>query len=310
MITALAALMATGAMASSFRAADTVYLPVAGKTPGAASSFFRTDVWLANVSPTPATVWVAYARRGQDNASAPANALRLTPDLAAGERRQIVDIMGAVFGFDDDDIEVGHLIFFAYRQGLESADCDDSPADCRLITVQGRIYTTAADGSTFGQDIPGIPWYNSVGPESASLDLHRVFITGIRQFGTAGVDGYRTNIGLVNASMYETATLRARLFSATGVQFGATYETTLPPLGFIQPNITAMFSGFTGDGYWLEIEQVDTAAQDLAFLAFASLLDNKSNDPTTLEAQYFPEMDWSCVYSSKPPSRAVRRGGS
>src|SRR5687767_4003677 len=95
MITALATLMATSVMASSFRAADTVYLPVAGKTPGAANSFFRTDVWIANVSNTPATVWVGYGRRGQDNTSAPANALRLTPDLAAGERRQIVDIMGA-----------------------------------------------------------------------------------------------------------------------------------------------------------------------------------------------------------------------
>lgn len=308
MIAALVAVMATGAMASAFRAADTVYLPVAGKLTGANNSFFSTDVWLSNVSNSPATVWAAFAPQGADNAGAPAAAVRITPDLAANERREIVDFMGQVFGHTGTPATVGQVIFFAYREGVTAADCDPvtgNPNDCRQITVEARIYTTTAEGATFGQLIPGIPWYNFVSPlVTAGTNLDHVFITGIRQ----NLE-YRTNIGLVNASQSDSAQIQVTLHGENDAVIG-TFNENLPPLGFVQRNIADMFSGFTGTGAWVDIRQIDTGGNDLAFLAYGSLLDQRSNDPTYLEAQYEPGFDEEmifCVYGAKPPRRLVKR---
>ncbi|HVR43988.1 MAG TPA: hypothetical protein VMS56_11165 [Thermoanaerobaculia bacterium] len=295
MMTALVGLMAGGAMASAFRAADTVYLPVAGKVAGGGGSFFRTDVWISNVSTSSVDVWVAYGARLQDNANAPANAVMLATPLAPGERREIVDVMGAVFGTPDDPGALGQLIFFACRVGGNCGDCDTNAADCLPITVEARIYTTAADGSTFGQLIPGIPWYNFVSVDQVTTGLDEVFIVGVRQN-----ENYRTNIGLVNASQFSSATLRVRLFQSDGTQFGSTFERTLPPLSMDQIAIPSMFTGFSGTGAWVHIEQAPlTTGSDPGFLAYGSMLDNESNDPTYLEAQYVPEMPWECVYGAK-----------
>ena len=308
MIAALVAVMATGAMASAFRAADTVYLPVAGKVAGANNSFFRTDVWLSNVSSTPANVWVAFAPQGQDNSGAP-DAAENIGVLAAGERREIVDIMGQVFGLagtETTPIPIGQLIFFAYREGVSAADCEINPNDCRQITVEARIYTTTAEGATFGQLVPGIPWYHVASPiVLPGSNLDHTFITGIRQNAE-----YRTNIGLVNASADANAQIEVTLRSSTNQVLG-THNETLPPLGFVQRNVGAMFSGFTGTGAWVDIRQIDTGAGTfVASLAYGSLLDQRSNDPTYLEAQYEPPLDEqmiNCIYGAKPPRRPVKR---
>lgn len=302
-ISALVLLMAVGATASSFRSADVVYLPVAGKVAGGNNSFFRTDVWIANPNTAAVEVFVAYAARGADNAGAPANARPITPALAAGERREIVDIFSSVFQTPDNPGALGQLIFFSCRQGGNCSDCNANSADCLPVTVEARIYTTEADGTTFGQLIPGIPWYSFVSPNAVDSNLDKVFITGVRQ-----TNEYRTNIGFVNASQFSSATIRARLFSSTGAQIGSTFETTLPPLGMNQLAITQMFPGFSGTGAWVLLEQLPiSSGSDPGFLAYGSLLDNRSNDPTYLEAQFLPQMDYNCVFGSKPARRIVKR---
>jgi hypothetical protein len=305
MIAALVGLMATSAMASAFRSADVVYLPVAGKLAGANNSFFRTDVWISNVTNQRVVVDVAFAPQGgnNENVTDPANTRRL-PVLEPFQRREIVDIMGQVFGqADTAPATVGQLIFFACREGGNCTACDDNAADCLPITVQARIYTTDAAAATFGQLIPGIPWFNFVSPRSITEQLHQVFITGIRQ--TAD---YRTNIGIVNASQFSSAVVTARLFQADGQQFGPTATVSLPPLGFSQQSVASLFPGFAGNGAWVLLEQQPiTIGSDPGFLAYGSLVDNKSNDPTYLEAQYIPVLDFGCVYAAKPIKRLVRR---
>ncbi|HUP65066.1 MAG TPA: hypothetical protein VM557_07285 [Thermoanaerobaculia bacterium] len=302
--TALMLLMATSAMASAFRAGDVVYLPAAGKAAGAAGSFFRTDVWISNLSNANVDVWIAFGARGADNSGSPAAAIKLATPLAPNERREILDIMQLVFGQSDlDPARVGHMIFFSCRVGGNCSDCDTNSTDCLPITVEARIFTTSASG-TFGQLIPGIPWYNYVSPDAADRQLHKVFIVGIRQDPV----NFRTNIGLVNASQFSSASLSVKLFQSNGTQFGNTFFQTLPPLGTIQPNVGSMFPGFSGTGAWVEIEQAPlTSGSDPGFLAYGSLLDNRSNDPTYLESQYTQQMDFDCVYGAKPERRLVRR---
>src|SRR5688572_28277447 len=113
---ALLMFSASGIMASAFRAADQIYLPVAGKLAGGAGSFFRTDVFLTDVSSVPVVVDVAFARTETDNSAAP-EAARTLPVLQPGERREINDIFTQVFQTPDTETAFGHLIFFACRQG-------------------------------------------------------------------------------------------------------------------------------------------------------------------------------------------------
>lgn len=301
------------ASASSFRAADIVYLPAVARLQGAGGAFFKTDVVVSNVSDQRVIVSVAYGVSGADNRTI-TSGMKTLPVLLPGERRDIADIvetlqLGTV---DANNVRTanGFLIFFACREGATCADCDANPADCQLITVQGRIYNQpAGETRTFGQLFPGIPWYNYVSVDSQSNGLHRVFIPGLRNAGTAGVSGFRSNIGLVNASQTSSTRLRVTIFSPTGTQLGQ-QSFDLPPLGHTQFNAAGI--GLTGDG-WALIEQtaVTPTGSDPAnpgFMAYGSLIDNISGDPTTLEAQYYVELPFDCVYGSKPKKRMVKRG--
>jgi hypothetical protein len=173
-----------------------------------------------------------------------------------------------------------------------------------------RVFATTGGTTpkTFGMTVAGIPWYNYVSPSALDSRLREVFITGVRQTGTPGVSGFRTNIGIINASGTQDAQLRITAYQSDGTQVG-TYTETLPPLGMKQELITTYFPTFTGTG-WVRVEQVDTGAADLAFLAYGTLNDNQTADITWLESQY--SMPWDeamaqCIYGAKPPHRIVKR---
>jgi len=297
--------VAGGAMANSFRASDTVYVPVAGKLPGNNNSFFRTDIFIANLSQDRVVVDVAFGPSGESNDNSTVintgSTVRLQPALAPGERREILDIMGSVFGRSDSVVTFGHLIFFGCKEG--GVNCTgDNLADVRPISVEGRIFTTAADGATFGQLIPGTPFYLQAGLENRT-ELQSIFITGIRV--TAG---FRTNLGLVNGSSTNTTVLRVRVFNSLNQQIDSVNK-TLGKLAHTQFPVPTL----QGSGYviidQLSVDPPISATNVASFFAYGAMLDNKSNDPTYLEPQFLNGIDEDalCVFQSKPPKRAVRR---
>lgn len=309
-IAAMLMLVATGAMASNFRAGDTIYLPAAGRLAGANNTFFKTDVFLSNLSTERVVVQVAFISGTAGDANPfTAEKLKSLAVMVPGERREIVDIMKTVFNLDGPVL--GQLVFFGTREGGSPTN----EADWELISVEGRIYTETATGSTFGQLFSGIPWYNYVSATAIDPGHRTVFITGLRQIGAQGVSGYRSNIGLTNASQFTSTVLRVRAFTGTGTQIGDAKDFELGPLGHMQQNVSTMFPTFTGSGY-VTVEQVSwtlvpgaNAADELAaFMAYGSVVDNVTNDPTTMESQFPRDMDL-CVYNSstKTVKRPVKR---
>lgn len=297
--------------ANNFRVADVVYLPAAGKV-----AAFNTDVYLSNPNAERISVSVAFAPSGiADNSGVTAVARTITV-LEPGERRAIANPM-QIFGLDAG---FGALVFFGCREGAPECDCVASPGDCRGLSVESRIYATAANGSTTGQLFSGLPWY-SYASRAAAPGYDRVFIAGVRQLGARVVNGFRTNFGVLNASQFSSTELKLTLFTSTGAELAAK-TLSLGPLGHLQkaffelfPDVTELTTGYVIVEQGSVTPTSNAAANGCAdgcpaFFAYGSQLDNVTDDPTTLEAQFFASMtdaQLGCVFAAKAPSRPVRR---
>jgi hypothetical protein len=297
-------LVAAGAMASNFRAADQVYVPAAGHLAGSSGTFI-SDVFLSNLSTDSVTVTVIYSAGAAGSQQANFPAINLNP----GERREIIDFFPTSLGLSSG---FGQLIFNGCKQGTDcgpaTQDLNGVSPNFRNISVESRIFsippgtTLAGNPPTTGQLFSGFPWYNFVSSDQAANKLDKCFITGIRNTGNAGTAGtYRANIGLVNASQFSTTTLVVTLFNgATNTAIGSPFTVTLGPLGQTQQSVSGMFPSFTGPtatNAFVTVSQTnniptsDAPASCLpngcpAFFAYGSVLDNLSGDATTLEPQY------------------------
>jgi len=307
-------LVAAGAMASNFRASDQVYVPAAGHL-ASASATFISDVWVANMSTDSVDVSVIYTPIGATSSPQYADhAFTLAPS----ERKEFVDFFPSVLAKTalggNASTGFGSLIFNACKLGADCVGTQDSNGVSpffRPITVFSRIYSIPAGQNSptgqpsNGQDMPGIPWYNFVSSRQATPNsLGEVTIQGLRNNGTPGQTGtYRGNVGLLNASQYSTTTLIVNLYNGAAPTTPlATANVTLGPLGFVQQNLGQMFPTLPAPGptltdLFITVSQTNNIPTNDAptgcatdgcpgFLAYASVLDNATNDATTLEAVY------------------------
>lgn len=315
--TTLLALCATAlalpAMASNFRAADAVYVPAAGKV-----SIFSTSVNIINMSDDAVEVDVAYLPTGaeRDNRDGTANEnLVRVATLAGNEAVSYEDFFVEVLGLGAEQQPFGQLLFFACRSGGDCVNLDENgfSPDFRDIVVEARIYSEEPGVvGTKGQLFSGLPWYSYISQDFTEFDLDRAKIIGLRQD-----DRFRSNYGLANSSQYSSTTIRVELFRNNGTLVGSVNR-TLAPLSHMQENITAAFPGFTGEGY-LVVTQIavnptnpsdpdpDIALGIPGFFAYASIVDNATDDPTTLEA-FFPVSPNLSFYTPSKTGKAVRRG--
>lgn len=313
-------LVAGATWASNFRAADQVYLGAVARV-ASGNVVFLTDVVISNVSDSTVKVEVALSEGigGTANATSAAN-IKTVGVLAPGERREIVDFAATVLG-RPTGTTFGQAIFFACKDGGNCSDCNTNAADCKNITVEARIYSVATSGCpngattcTNGQLFSGIPFYNFVSRDSASRGLDKIAIVGLRQTGTrtAPASGFRSNLGFTNATNTGSTVLLVKAFTNAGVQIGADARVSLGPLGHFQTAVTTLFPTFSGAGFvTVEQESVTPAGPEESipgFLAYGSVLDNSTDDPTTLESQYLEPLDFACVYGSgKTAKRLVKR---
>jgi hypothetical protein len=305
-------LTAASSFASNFRAADQVYVPVAGHIAGSGGAVFQSDVFLSNLTDDSVTVTVTFASGTGGTQQSNFAPIQLAPR----ERREFVDFVSTKLGLTSN---LGQLIFNGCKAGTDCGVATQDPTtgispNYRNISVETRIYSKDANGNTNGQLFPGLPWYSYVSQNASSVGLDKVFITGFRQTGAAPTQGtYRSNIGLVNASQFSNTTLAVKLFDgATSTQIGATYTQALAPLGQTQVNVASIFpafSGVTATNAYVTVEQLSsTATADSpsgcpngcpAFFAYGSILDNGSGDATTLESQYLVPLSdaaLTCIY--------------
>src|SRR5690242_16662339 len=117
-VAAAMALVAFGAMASNFRVADQVYVPIAGHVQGG-SSLFVSDIFISNLSPDPVSVSVIY---GQKNGAGSYQKFANRINLAVGERKEFIDFFPTVL--PELSNPFGILVFNGCKQGQ---DCTPDP---------------------------------------------------------------------------------------------------------------------------------------------------------------------------------------
>ena len=327
-------LCAAGAYASNFRAADQVYIMTAGRiVQPAPGNTFISDVQLANLTEDTVVVSVIYqpinAATNPNQPNSIGQEFKDIITLQPFERKEFRDFFQSGLHVDSG---FGLLILNGCKQGTDcgpsGGDPDTNVANYRAISAESRIYSyKTADGPTLkgttGQLFSGIPWYHFVSLLQAGAGLNEVFITGI----THNAD-FRSNIGIINASQYSSTDIRLTLYRGRRRIEDRVAETVihLSPLENTQRNIPNLFpTAPQNDNYFVVATQISATPNPSgvpdgcnqgcpAFLAYGSVLDNVSNDATTLESQYLKELSSSAIDVIYPTSggkptqvRAVRK---
>lgn len=135
------------------------------------------------------------------------------------------------------------------------------------ILVTARTYNISEAG-TFGQFMPGLD-------DSFSLSEGETgFLPQIRRS-----PAFRTNIGFQNRTALPT-TVEVRLFAADGTELGNLVEITVPPVGWVQVNDVFTAAGAGACDLGCAVLTVTTQGGQV--WAYASVVDNRTGDPTTI----------------------------
>ena len=137
----------------------------------------------------------------------------------------------------------------------------------RAFVVTTTTFNNASSG-TFGQGIPG----TLTGEMDFALEKVSSIATGIRNFGTIGSTGYRTNIGAVNTGRYSIRLL-VSVYDSQGRTVADRLPFDIAPLAHFQDRLPVNVDGGTVEFF------VDDPSQTAVVFPYASIVDNRSGDP-------------------------------
>ncbi len=342
----IAVLLVAGvAGAGYFQAGDLIFVPAVAHNEGVAGSLWRSDLTITNVDEVPVDVAVFFLPSGVGDNSIYVDTRTFglggrseegwghvneaLAGIPSGGTVTIEDIVGQYWaGEFGAQANLGALVIFAYEAG--TADAEEGPT-YRNVVATARTYnqttiwvpdpdsedpdnpTFIEQDASYGQTIPGVPWYAMADPNATSEqgDFSYVVLTG-----GADSDILRYNVGFVNASDKQTGiTLHVVPYDSTGAQFvdadGNPVERfiTLGPLGHFQINRVFrnwfdLDQDITGAVIKVEFDswQTTSPAPTPFFTAYGSYIDGRTNDPTTVLPTFGFPFNVECMFPSNPPA--------
>ena len=238
-------LLPTGPLASP--AGTNVWLlPSSAHAPGFNSAFYTTDLTVANTGGVDTTFTLTFLGHDQDGTSG----AEQTFALAAGRSATYSDVLGSVFGQSSG-------AYGAIRISSGAAS----------LAVLGQS-STSGFGGTFGQSVP------AAAPEDLVRAGAPQSLVAVRED-----DAFRTNLILANA-IGAPLDVDVALVADTGVTLG-TKRYSLPPLGMTQVSHVVRDLGVAANLSGARLV-LSTPTAGGAFAAYASTIDNTTNDPRTL----------------------------
>ena len=223
------------------------WVPVVAHTDGKNGSQWRSDVGLLN--PGTGTANVTLTFHGPDGL------VTNTTYVPAGAQSVLVDVLGQLSASGQGALEVSSdrslkVTSRTYHQASTDAACDANG-------TKGQSYPLLAAGEGLSQGQAA--WLPHLAENAV----------------------YRTNIGLVNVGAVE-ATAKLELYDGAGSLL-ASYDVTLPPGQWSQKTKPfASMAGQTALDHGYARVAVTSGA---GVVAFASVIDNLTNDPTTITMQ-------------------------
>lgn len=241
--------------------ASAVVIPSVGHLPGFASTW-RSDVRIANISSAPHSYQLTF-NNGSGDGATPLKKTNITID--AGATTALDDIVRNWYGIGSLDDSANGLLT------IEQLDSNGAPSTEPLAAttvVSSRTYNTASEG-TLGQFIPAVPFANFIGRAGGTSPS----VLSLQQLTQS--ENFRTNLGVVEASG-KPVNLILSVFNAGGTKV---LDLPLALKGGEQKQLNSVLAtnGITS----LTNGRVEArvASGDGKATAYASVVDNRSNDP-------------------------------
>jgi PKD repeat protein len=229
---------------------EAVTVPAAAHVSGFGGSQWRSDLELHNPRRQPVTCTVGLLERDSANQQPRVIDIEVGPESS----ERVADVLAAGFGF-------------------EGAAALRVQPDSGAVMVSSRTYDDAPAGS-YGQLVPGMRRSEAIWPFETGR------LTQLRHSPRLD-QGYRTNIGLVSLCD-DPMEAAVHLFLGSGEHLGA-QTVSLPPVGVTQLN--NVFRAVTDlevvDGFAI----LSSATPRCAFHAYASVVDNGTNDPALIPVE-------------------------
>ncbi len=247
-----------GAEAAGLTMASTrVLIPASAHASGAGGTNWRTDLEVHNPGATTASFTVELLKRDQSNGSPTSKSF----NLAAGRSIRYSDVLAGMFGFTG-------------AAALRVSSSSEVQVTSRTYNLLGAGNSMGLpSGSTFGQFVAGVAEAAAIGSgeQGRLIQLSHTRAT---------TSGYRTNLGLVNAGT-SSIHLEVALYRSNGTSLG-TVSADLPAGGYTQLDkvFERVTSGDVTGGYAI----VWTTTSGGRFLAYASVVDNRTGDPVFVPA--------------------------
>lgn len=217
---------------------------------------WRTTVWIHNPSATQsATVDIFFLERKVNTSP---TSRRVT--VAPGEAREFTDIFKDTFGFAESDVKFGALRFLADREVAVSGRIFDAN-----VTVVGKE-SLGAGGA--GQFFAGMPRALALGNGGATNIV-----------GLAQSTNYRSNFFVLETTG-NSVTFEVKRLDGNGNELG-TFSDTIGAFEARQYN-EVLRTRFNTTNATNQRLKVTVTSGPGALLAGASIIDNRSGDPSTL----------------------------
>ena len=244
-------------------------IPAAASVRGNQGADWRTDVIIHNPNRVSLVLTLQLVGPSPDGTPQTPDTVVIPEALEPDATRVITNVIESLF----PERSTGTLIVTAR----------DTEGATSPIIVTSRIWTpSGTDQGTFGQGLPTIPWDD----DGAISGPERVLV------GLESTEAFRTNIGLANLSQTVLGVFSIEILDASG-HIQAAHWLELPPQSWIQHNGILAFLGLEGSDMTAVVHLADW--HDLSpgvpgpvpapdWLAYGSIIDNRTNDPSFVEA--------------------------
>jgi hypothetical protein len=222
-------------------------LTSAARAGGQAGAYFTTELAIANIGNSLAQVTLKFLGNNKDGRDGKEVGIQ----LAGGKAVTYSDLLSAVFGLNSNS-DFGAVLI---------------KSSSTALSIISQTSTPAPGGGTFGLSVPAV-----LGSQLISSGILRS-IPGIREDAN-----FRTNLILCNGTEIPID-VNVAIVSETGAEL-AHGNFALYPLGMTQSRVVREF-GLNGDLSGARIE-LSTSTAGAAFTAYATVIDNVTNDPRTL----------------------------